>query len=182
VRVTTYSSGGRETSFRELSAGTSFGEIAALDGRPRSADVVALVPGLLASMPPAAFRSLLREEWTVNERVLLSLTDLVRSLMDRVVEVSTLNVQQRVCAELLRLAGSRDGRANEARIAPAPRHAELAHRVSSYREQITRELSALVKSGVLAKDGDALVVRDVSRLQHLAEGASARAPSAKSGA
>jgi len=184
VRVTTYSSGGRETSFRELSAGTSFGEIAALDGRPRSADVVALVPGLLASLPPAAFRSLLREEWTVNERVLLSLTDLVRSLMDRVVEVSTLNVQQRVCAELLRLArsGSGSGQANEARIAPAPRHAELAHRVSSYREQITRELSALVKSGVLAKDGDALVVLDISRLQHLAEGTSARAPSAKSGA
>src|SRR5690349_21071557 len=78
VRVTTYSPGGRETSFRELGEGTSFGELAALDGRPRSADVVALTPGLLASLPPAAFRELLREEWVVNERVLLRLADLAR--------------------------------------------------------------------------------------------------------
>ena len=181
VRVTTYSSGGRETSFRELGAGQSFGEIAALDGRPRSADVVALAPGLLASMPPADFRALLREEWTVNDRVLLRLTDLVRGLTERVLEVSTLNVQQRVCAELLRLAHSEGKAAKEARIVPAPRHADLAHRVSSYREQVTRELSALVKSGVLAREGDALVVRDVSRLHAIAQ-AAGRAPTAKTGA
>lgn len=182
VLVTTYASTGRETSFRELSAGTSFGEIAALDGLPRSADVVALTPGLLASMPPGAFRELLRAEWQVNERVLLRLTTLVRSLVDRVVEVSTLNVQQRVCMELLRLARPATVRTEGLRIEPAPRHAELAHRVSSYREQVTRELSALVKSGVLAKDGAALVVRDPARLHLLAHGQAARAQDAKDGA
>ena len=56
VRVTSYSAGGRETSFRDLAEGTSFGEVAALDGQPRSADVVALAPALIASMPPTAFR------------------------------------------------------------------------------------------------------------------------------
>jgi CRP/FNR family transcriptional regulator, cyclic AMP receptor protein len=40
--------------------------------------------------------------------------------------------------------------------------------VSTYREQITRELSALVKAGVLAKDGGALLVQDFERLQRLA--------------
>lgn len=174
VRVTTYSSNGRETSFRDLAAGTSFGELAALDGRPRSADVVALMPGLLASMPPTAFRDLLRAEWTVNERVLVRLADLARGLVDRVVELSTLNVQQRVCMELLRIA-----RTQGARIDPAPRHTELAHRVSTYREQVTRELTNLVKAGVLARDGAALVVRDPAGLQRIAEGAG---PVAKSGA
>jgi CRP/FNR family transcriptional regulator, cyclic AMP receptor protein len=181
VRVTTYSSGGRETSFRELTAGTSFGELAAIDGRPRSADVVALTPGLLASMPPAAFRELLREEWIVNERVLVRLADLARGLVDRVLELSTLSVQQRVCMELLRIARSSEGAAGrELRIEPAPKHVELANRVSTYREQVTRELSALAKAGVLVRDGGALVVRDLLRLQRMAEGA--REPLAKTGA
>jgi CRP/FNR family cyclic AMP-dependent transcriptional regulator len=168
VRVTTYSQGGRETSFRELTAGTSFGEIAAIDGHPRSADVVALSSGLLASLPPAAFRTLLREEWTVNERVLLRLTGLARALTDRVVDVSTLSVQQRICVELLRLARAAAPSGNEARIAPAPKHAELAHQVSSYREQVTRELSALARAGVLAKEDGALLVRDLRRLERMA--------------
>jgi CRP/FNR family transcriptional regulator, cyclic AMP receptor protein len=168
VRVTSYSTGGRETSFRELSAGTCFGELSAIDGRPRSADVIALQSGLLASMPPASFRSLLQQEWTVNERVLLRLTDLARGMIDRVLDLSTLSVQQRVCIELLRLAQNTRTPGNEVRIQPAPRHADLAHQVSSYREQITRELSALAKAGVLAKEEGALVVRDLDRLKQMA--------------
>lgn len=182
VCVTTYSGSGRETSFRELSQGMYFGELAALDGRPRSADVVALAPGLVASMPPAAFRDLLREEWTVNERVLVQLADLARGLIDRVMELSSLTVQQRLCMELLRLAQASDGAAGAVRIEPIPRHTALAHRVSTYREQITRELSSLTRAGVLARDGAALVVRDMARLQHIARGTGSATSPAKRGA
>ena len=168
VRVTSYSRGGRETSFRDLHAGTSFGELSALDGQPRSADVIALSPGLLASLPPAAFRQLLQQEWTVNERVLLQLAALARSLIDRVLDLSTLSVQQRVCLELLRLAQRPAGTGNQGRIEPAPKHADLAHLVSSYREQVTRELSALSRAGVLAREQGALVVRDMDRLRDIA--------------
>lgn len=168
VRVTSYSPGGRETSFRELQAGSSFGELSALDGRPRSADVVALGPGLLASLAPAAFRALLQQEWTVNERVLLQLAALARDLVDRVLDLSTLSVQQRVCLELLRLAQRAGSAGNEVRIEPAPRHADLAHLVSSYREQVSRELSALAKAGVVARSDGALVVRDLDRLRNMA--------------
>src|SRR5882724_13601733 len=51
VRVTSYSMAGREISFRDLNQGTSYGEISALDGLPRSADVVAISPTLIASLP-----------------------------------------------------------------------------------------------------------------------------------
>jgi CRP/FNR family transcriptional regulator, cyclic AMP receptor protein len=168
VRVTTYSSSGREISFRDLAEGTSYGELSALDGRPRSADVVALSTTLIASLPPAAFLALLREEWSVNEKILLRLADLVRRLTDRVLDLSTLSVQRRIYDELLRLARAAGVMGNRARVDPAPKHAEMASLVSTYREQITRELSALVKAGVLAKDGAALMVLDVERLQRLA--------------
>ena len=169
VRVTTYSAAGRQVTFRDFGAGEHLGEVAAIDGMPRSADVVALESSLLASMPPASFRRLLRDEPAVAERLLRDFAGLVRRLSERVIDLSTLGVHQRLHAELLRLARAAGVSGNSARLEPAPKHAELASQVSTYREQVTRELSALAKAGVLGKDGRALVVRDVRRLEKMVE-------------
>lgn len=169
VRVTIYSAAGRQVTFRDLSTGEFFGDIAAIDGAPRSADVVALESTLAASLAPAVFRLLLREHPDVAERILRGLATLVRRLSERVIDLSTLGVQNRIHAELLRLARAAGVRDNTARIDPAPPHADIASQVSTYREQVTRELSALVKTGLLAKDRRALVVLDVARLGRLVE-------------
>jgi len=167
VRVTTYSAAGRQVTFRDFGAGEHFGEVAAIDGMPRSADVVALESALLASLPRAAFGRLLREEAAVAERLLRDLAALVRRLSERVIDLSTLGVHQRLYAEVLRLAREAGVKGNRARIETAPKHADLASQVSTYREQVTRELSALAKAGVLGKDGRALVVLDVARLEKM---------------
>ena len=169
VRVTTFSAAGKQVTFRDYGAGEHFGEVAAIDGMARSADVVGLAPGLLASVSPATLRRMLREEPAIAERLLRDFARLVRRLSDRVIDLSTLGVHQRLHAEVLRLALEAGVKANRARIDPAPRHADLASQVSTYREQVTRELSQLAKRGVLGKDGRALVVLDVGRLQKMVE-------------
>lgn len=153
--------------FRDSFAGEYFGELAAIDDLPRSADVVALESTLLASMSPAVFRKLLRDQPAVTERILLHLASLVRSLSGRVIELSTQGVQHRIHAELLRLARAAGIKGNQARLDPAPKHAELASQVSTYREQVTREISALARLGVVARDGRAFVVLDVRRLEQM---------------
>jgi CRP-like cAMP-binding protein len=167
VRVTMYSIAGRQVTFRDLAAGELFGDVAAIDSEPRSADVVALESTLVASMAPAVFWRLLREQPDVAARVLRGLAGLVRRLSERVIDLSTLGVQNRIHADLLRRAGEAGVTGNAARIDPAPKHADIASQVSTYREEVTRELSALAKTGVLAKDGGALVIRDVKRLERL---------------
>jgi CRP-like cAMP-binding protein len=169
VRVTTYSSAGRQVTFRDLEAGDVFGDVAAIDGEPRSADVVALESTLVASMTPAVFRRLLREQPEVAERVLRGFASLVRRLSERVIDLSTLGVQNRIHAELLRRARAAGVNGNAARLDPPPKHADIASQVSTYREQVTRELSALAKAGILGKEDGALVVRDVARLERLVE-------------
>lgn len=169
ARVTTYSAAGRQVTFRDLGAGEFFGDIAAIDGEPRSADVVALESALVASMAPAVFRRLLRSEPDVAERVLRGLASLVRRLSERVIDLSTLGVQNRIHSDLLRRARQAGVSGNTARIDPAPRHADIASQVSTYREQVTRELSALAKAGVLGKEDGALVIRDLARLERLVE-------------
>jgi CRP-like cAMP-binding protein len=161
------SAGGRQVTFRDQSPGEVFGELAAIDGKPRSADVVALDSVLVASLTPQAFRELLADEPLVRERVLQRLAGLVRLLSERVMDLSTLGVQNRIHAELLRLARLAGGGAKVVRLQPAPKHADIASQVSTYREQVTRELSALAKAGVLAKDGGALVVRDAAKLEKM---------------
>jgi len=169
VRITTYSQGGRQVTFRDIPAGEVFGEVAALDEKPRSADVIALDNALLASMAPPVFRRLLADEPLIGGRVMTRLAALVRSLSDRVIDLSTLGVQNRIHAEILRLARAAGVERNRARLEPGPKHADIASQVSTYREQVTRELSALARAGILEKDGAALVVRDVARLEKMVE-------------
>ena len=167
VQVTAFSASGRQVTYRDMRAGDWFGDFSAIDGLCRSADVVAMEDTLVASMPPASFRRLLQEHPKVCERMLLRLVACVRDLTDRVFDFSTLGVQNRVHAELLRLARLAGVEGNTARIDPAPKHTDIAGQISTYREQVTRELSAMVKQGLVQRDGRALVVPDVARLERL---------------
>ncbi|MGH8745906.1 MAG: Crp/Fnr family transcriptional regulator, partial [Burkholderiales bacterium] len=169
VRVTIYSLAGRQVTFHDYGAGEHFGEVAAIDGMGRPADALCLESALLASLPPTALQRLLRAEPAIAGRLLCDFASLVRHLSERVIDLSTLGVHQRLHAELLRLAREAGVTANRARIDPVPRHADLASRISTYREEVTRELSSLVRRGLLGREGHALVVLDVARLQNLAK-------------
>jgi CRP-like cAMP-binding protein len=101
--------------------------------------------------------------------VLVALATLVRGLSERVIDLSTLGEQNRIHAELLRLAHEAGIADNRARISPMPRHADIASRVSTYREQVTRELSALGRTGLLEEVDGALVVCDAAALERLVD-------------
>ena len=167
VRVTSFSAGGREVTFGDMRGGEWFGDFAAIDGLPRSADVVAIEDTLVASMNPALFRRLLREHPEVCDRMMRRLVNSIRELTERVFDFSTLGVQNRLHAELLRLARQAGVEGNMACIDPAPKHAEIAGHISTYREQVTRELSAMAKQGLIHRSGGALVIPDVERLEKI---------------
>jgi CRP/FNR family cyclic AMP-dependent transcriptional regulator len=169
VRITFYSAAGRQVTFRDEDAGAIIGDVAAVDEGPRSADAVALDDVLIASLPAAGFMRLLLDQPIVAQRFMRRLTGLIRLLSDRVVELSTQGVQNRIHAELLRLARVAGADGNEARLAPAPKHADIASQVSTYREQVTRELSALTRAGLLGKDAGTLVIKDLARLERMVQ-------------
>jgi CRP-like cAMP-binding protein len=167
VHVVAFAASGRQVTYREISAGDHFGELSAIDGRGRSADVIALTNSLLASMSPMTFKALLVKHEALRERLMFGLVSFVREMTDRVFELSTLGVRNRVHAELLRLARRAGVVGNVARVCPAPRHGDIASRVSTYREQVTRELSTLTVQGVIAREGKCLVVLDMQALENM---------------
>ncbi|MCG8545376.1 MAG: Crp/Fnr family transcriptional regulator [Alphaproteobacteria bacterium] len=170
VRVLIHSPKGKEVILRDIKAGEFFGELAALDGRPRSAGIVALTRSIVAKMPAAVFRAAIHAHETVRAQILELLTTQVRQLSHRVAEFSTLSVNDRIRAELLRLARRRNDRSGEFVISPPPYHSELAARVSTHREAVTRELRDLERRGLLEKRRGALVIRDPDRLNDLIGG------------
>jgi CRP/FNR family cyclic AMP-dependent transcriptional regulator len=170
VRIHVYSSDGREVLFTHTQEGGIVGDFAAVDGGLRTTDAHASSAVLCATLSGEDFRQLLHEERGVEEKYVRYLVGLVRSLTDHVIELSTLGVQNRIRAEVLRLAQAQV-EAGMAKLQPAPRHADLAARVGTSREQVTRELSALTRQGLLQKSGGALLVTDVSGLQALVNGA-----------
>jgi CRP-like cAMP-binding protein len=172
VRVSAFSASGREVSYRDLGAGQMFGELAAIDGQRRSATVIALEDTAVVRLSASAFCAIVERHAQVANAVLRRLTGLVRALSDRVFEFGALDVRHRIHAELLRLARDegirKDGRIV---IARSPKHFELASRVSTHREAITREMSALTRAKIIERAGDALIIRDIERLASLlAEG------------
>jgi CRP-like cAMP-binding protein len=166
-----HSASGREVRFGDFSAGNVFGEFAAIDGAPHMADVVCVTDALVAAMPADLFREVLRRHESVCVAVLRRLTGIARTMSRRVIEFSTLPVRHRLHAELLRLARAdvADPRRRTAAIAPAPTHAEIASRISTHREAVSRELAELTRSGLVERRGGDLILRDVGALARMVE-------------
>lgn len=164
ARVSIYSLLGKAVTFCDLGPGEMFGEYAAIDGGPRSAGIEARTGCVVASMSAVAFRELLQSEPAVTLALLRHLVAKVRTLTTRVYEFSALAVGNRIQAEVLRLArlATRDGKS--AHIRTTPTHAEIASRISTHREAVTRELNRLSRIGVVERRGGGLFVKDVDRL------------------
>lgn len=169
VRAVIYSPAGKEISFRDISAGDMFGEFSAIDGQPRSAYVIALTDSLIASLSADEFWQVLRDYPIVAEATLKRLTKQLRILSERVFEFSALTVKNRIHAELLRLARDHSRGANKAAISPVPTHAEIASRVSTHREAVTRELNDLTRAGLIERSHGVLIIRDVEHLARMVE-------------
>lgn len=167
VQVTVFSLGGREVVLRNLKPGMLFGELAALDERPRSATIVSIDATHLASIPGEVFREAVCAIPEAALWMMRRLASQVRELTDKVFELNTLRVAGRLHCELLRLCdgGSDDGRTAE--IDPFPTHAELASRIGSHREAVTRELRYLAGRGILRQDSRRTIVTDLPALQTL---------------
>jgi CRP-like cAMP-binding protein len=169
VRVIVNSASGKEIAFRDIGAGEVVGELSALDGRPRSASVVALSPARIARLSSPDLWDTLRRNPDAAAILIRRLTSLVRQMSDRVVAISTMPVGARVQAELLRLALEVGVTDNRAVILGAPTHAEIASRVAARREAVSREISRLAEAGLLDRRGRDLIVTDVAALRDSVE-------------
>jgi CRP-like cAMP-binding protein len=148
-----------------------FGELSAIDGKPRSASVVALRRTLVAALSPEVFKKTMREYPEFAVAVIERLAAIIRASNERIMDLSTLGAYTRVYAEILRLARAvAADEAESAVIEPLPVHSDLAARCGTTRETVARAISDLIKKGVAEKQGNGLKIVDLWALKDIVEG------------
>jgi len=165
VRIILRIAVGKEVILGEMGEGEFFGEIAAIDGATRSANVTALTRSRICIMPQRIFLEILRTEPDISMYVLKMFAARVRALNLRLGEHSFLQAKHRLYAELLRLSRPRTGNPSQRSISPPPIQRELAERIGSRREVVSRELNHLEREGHVQKARGALVLVNVNELQ-----------------
>lgn len=167
VSITSYSITGKEIAFHEVEAGGYFGELAVIDGQPRSATVSAVTACRIAALPPGEVRSLIDRHPALAWVMLEKLARVIRASNERLVDFATLSAQQRVIAELLRLARPDPGNLKILSIYPLPTQATLASRIGATRETVARVLSELTRGGLIHRHGRILYIDQPARLGEL---------------
>jgi CRP-like cAMP-binding protein len=150
---------GKEVILDEMKPGELFGELAALDGVARSANVSALTRGEACVMPASVFKELLFAYRPVAERLFCLMASRIRELNARFMEQTVLDLRHRLYSELLRLSIPRGTASAERVITPPPFHHIVAARIGCRREQITREFTLMSQEGLIERTRGALILR-----------------------
>jgi CRP-like cAMP-binding protein len=143
----------------------TFGEVALLDGGPRSASAEATERSTLLVVTRAELVALLRAEEQVAEALLRTLGTIVRRTTRQVSDLVFLDLQGRVARQLLVLAGDGHG---PTRTRPLTQ-AELASMVNGARQTVNQALRSLEAHGYIRADGRGFEILDRTRLERLAE-------------
>lgn len=171
LRVELLSQNGREIILSDAAPGDLVGEFSALDDQRRSATVTATSRAVLARIPGAAFKQAALADPQSAEWLSRRLVRLLRGLNERIFELNALAVRSRLHCELLRFCLDAGVNGNEATIVPSPTHAELANRIGTHREAVTRELRYLAEQGITSSTGRKLVICDIARLAEIVRAA-----------
>lgn len=163
ARAATFTDNGREVLYSDLPPGESFGIFAAIDGLPRSTNVFAKEESRIARISANQFRKILYGNQAVNEAFIRYLVDRIRYLSNRMTEATTLQTDQRLCAQLLRMCekvGPDTGL-----IEKLATQQELATLISSQRESVGREMTNLRNAGLIEREGRSLRILSLRGLE-----------------
>jgi CRP/FNR family transcriptional regulator, cyclic AMP receptor protein len=142
-----------------------FGELAVLDGGPRSATAEAVERSTLLVVTRAELLRLLRSEDEVAEALLRSLGSMVRRTTRQVTDLVFLDLQGRVARHLLLLADGNGSGTSTRRVTQG----ELATMVGGARQTVNQVLRSLETRGFIRTTSGAFEVLDHDQLQRLAE-------------
>ena len=169
VRVSRFSGGGNEAVLAVLEAPAVLGELALLDGEPRSAAVTAQRPVVVRLLSRGAFLAFLRREPAAVEGVLRSLAAMVRSANVRHATTVGLDIPGRLAAWLLRRSAPPRPGGGSAEVPLDRTQGELAAELGTTRSTLNRALKGFEGLGFIRLDGETIVIRDREALAAYAE-------------
>ena len=166
AKVLTRGTQGADAALNVMGAGQVFGEVALLDGQPRSASVIALEECEIAVVDIQAFRDFLMSSPSVAFELLGVLAGRVRELTTRLEDRAFLDVPARLAKQLLWLAHNHgEPTAGGAQIAVRLSQQELGDLIGATRESVNKHISEWTSRGVLKQGRDRIELLDLEALR-----------------
>ena len=166
IKIVLPSTGGDEIIVTMFSEGDFFGEMALLDGEPRSADAVAIEPSEVFVLSRNNFLSFLQSNVNAIESILSLLSKRLRKTDDLLEDTCFLNISARLAKKLTELAESHgQKKGSKVLIDLSLTQKELGDMVGATRESINKELKSLRKQGLIIIEESRIRILDISRLK-----------------
>jgi CRP-like cAMP-binding protein len=168
AHVLHHTESGRVISFARVDGGNLFGELAAIDGRPRSATVAAEQACEVAVMGAEEFRKHLMSEPLVARSLMERFVGIIRRSDENIFDIVSLGAQERICLLLLRLAKVAQKGDEEMSIDPCPPQTVIAGDAHTTRETAARTIGRLQAKKIVKRSGPALIIVDRRQLEAIA--------------
>jgi CRP/FNR family transcriptional regulator, cyclic AMP receptor protein len=166
VKIVLPSTEGDEAIIASLKPGDFFGELALLDGSPRSTTATAMEPTETLALPRDQFLGLLEEDPRLVHALLHALAGELRRLTGHVEELHFLDLAGRLSMRLVRLARDADPRVTGPATLDWPfTQSDLAAMIGGTRQSVNKLLSGLVDDGLISIERDTLIINDVGELE-----------------
>jgi CRP/FNR family transcriptional regulator, cyclic AMP receptor protein len=166
IKISIQSAGGKDAVFNLINAGGIFGEIALLDGQPRTADAVAASDCELLVIERRDFVDLVHSNPQVALNIIEVLCERVRRTSDQVEDVMFLDLERRLAKTLLRLTMTAKPSPQGRRVAIAQR--EIGEIIGMSRESTNKQLRAWQDRKWLKIDRGGITVLKPESLEELA--------------
>jgi len=159
VKVTILGDDGREIILSVLGPGEFFGDMALLDNEPRSATTIAAEDSELLSLSRADFQGVLDHNPGIMSSLIKVLTSRLRHANHQISTLALLDVYGRVARVIVEMARDDGKRLKDGRISfHRPTHQEIANRIGTTRETVTRMLKDLQRQNLIKVTGKEIVV------------------------
>jgi CRP/FNR family transcriptional regulator, cyclic AMP receptor protein len=166
VKIVLPSAEGDEAIIATLKPGDFFGELALLDGSPRSTTATALEQTETLALPRDEFQRLLATDPALVTALLRALAGELRRLTGHVEELHFLDLAGRLSMRLVRLARGVDPAAKGRVELNWPfTQSDLAAMIGGTRQSVNKLLSVLEEDGLVQIDRETLVINDLSALE-----------------
>jgi CRP-like cAMP-binding protein len=145
VKVSVASADGKDIVLNVFREGDIFGEIALLDGRPRTADATAMTDCELIVIERRDFVPFLSSQPDVMLKFIEILCSRLRRTSEQVQDITFLNLPTRLAKTLLQLTGGVQGSAAPSKATITQR--EISQMIGMSRESTNKQLRAWAKRG-----------------------------------
>jgi CRP/FNR family cyclic AMP-dependent transcriptional regulator len=160
VKVAIFGDDGKEVTLSVLAEGDSFGEMSLLDSEPRSATVMAEEDCELLSLQRDDFMRGLEQDPGMSASLIQILATRLRKANHQISTLALLDVYGRVARVIQEIAEEEGKRLKDGRVVMRrPTHVDIAHRIGSSRETVTRMMRDLEENGHIETQGREIFLR-----------------------